>query len=352
MTRMGKLYNHFTYTKRLHLEALNNAGMSKKEMADQLGMHVSNIYRELKRGEYEKLNSDYTTSVSYSPELAHKKYQENLKAKGADLKIGRDIRLADYIEDKIINDKYSPGAVVGSIKTSDLNFSVTLSKTTIYSYIEKGIFLNLTNKNLPVKRFKKKTKYDKVKVQKRKNAGTSIEDRPKEIDTRKEFGNWEMDTVVGKQGVSKQSLLVLTERKTRKECIRLLPKHNAASVVDALNNLEYSYGDDFSKIFKTITVDNGCEFADAAGIANSVLREGKRVDVYYCHPYSSYERGSNEVANKLIRRHVPKGTDMDYLTPEEVQRIEDWINNYPREMFKGHTSNDLYKEELLKLVLV
>lgn len=345
---MRKKYKQLTKAKRLQLEALNQAGLSKRKIADQLGVHISTIYRELKRGEYEHLNTDYTTTISYSSDLSQKKHDENMKAKGGELKIGKNIALADYIEHKIIDDKFSPGAVSGTLKNGEVDFNITLSKQTIYSYIEKGIFRNLTNKDLPVKRNKKHTNYNKV--QKRKNAGTSIEDRPAEIDTREDFGNWEMDTVVGKQGVSKQSLLVLTERKTRSEIVRLLPQHTAQAVVSALDGIELDMGFNmFHRIFKTITVDNGTEFSDAEGIARSITKNKPRVDVYYCHPYSSYERGTNEVTNKLIRRHVPKGTDMDYLTPEHVQKIEDWINAYPREMFGWRSSADLYKEEIRKL---
>ena len=110
--------------------------------------------------------------------------------------------------------------------------------TTLYSYIDKGIFLHLTNKNLPVKKNKKRT-YKKVKkTQARASAGESIEKRPEEIETREEFGHWEMDTVKGKRGKSKNSLLVLTERKTRDEIVMKLPEHTAAAVVNALDVIE------------------------------------------------------------------------------------------------------------------
>lgn len=105
--------------------------------------------------------------------------------------------------------------------------------TTLYSYIDKGIFLRLTNKNLPVKKNTKR-KYKKVQKQARASAGESIEKRPEEIDTREEFGHWEMDTVKGKRGKSKNSLLVLTERKTRDEIIFKLPEHTAAAEMSHL----------------------------------------------------------------------------------------------------------------------
>ena len=133
------------------------------------------------------------------------------------------------------------------------DFSVTVCVTTLYSYIDKGIFLKLSNKNLPVKKDKKRN-YKKVqRQQKRAAAGESIDKRPKEIDTREEFGNWEMDSVLGKRGKSKNTLLVLTERKTRNEIIFKLPDHTDEAVVAALDRLERKWGADmFKRVFKTI----------------------------------------------------------------------------------------------------
>ena len=119
--------------------------------------------------------------------------------------------------------------------------------------------------------------------QSRPSKGESIENRPDEIDTREEMGHWEMDTVKGKQGVTKSCLLVLTERKTRDEIVAKLPDQKAESVVNALDRLEKKWGDMFYNVFKSITVDNGSEFADYEGMEKSCCREGKRTTIYYCH---------------------------------------------------------------------
>lgn len=343
-------FKQLTRADRLKIEALDKAKHTPKEIAEQMGVHISTIYRELKRGRYIHTNSDLTEEERYSPDIAHEKYKENLKAKGPALKIGNDRKLAEYIEDKILNDDYSPEAVLGEIKRKGLEFETTITKTTLYSYIDKGIFISLTNKALPVKgRRTKKNKKVNRKKQARAAAGESIEKRPEDIDTREEFGHWEMDTVVGKRGESKHSLLVLTERKTRDEIVMKIPEHTAAQVVESLNSIEKEWGDLFPKVFKTITVDNGTEFADYDGIKKSVLKDDDRVKVYYCHPYSSYERGSNENQNKLVRRKIPKGTNFDDRTDEEIQNIQDWINNYPRGMFDYKTSAELFEEELTKI---
>ena len=166
---MERTFKHLTKADRIRIEALIKAGVKIKEIADMLHVHRSTIYRELKRGRFTALNSDLTTEERYSPDIAHDKYEENLKSKGGSLKIGNDIRL-----------------VLGEIKAQqkESEFSVMICTTTLYSYIDKGIFLHLTNKNLPVKKNKKRT-YKKVKkTQARASAGESIEKRPEEIETR------------------------------------------------------------------------------------------------------------------------------------------------------------------------
>ena len=117
------------------------------------------------------------------------------------------------------------------------------------------------------------------------------------------------------------------------------------------DRLERKYGADmFKQIFKTITVDNGSEFADVNGLERSILEEGeKRTHLYYCHPYSSWERGTNEVTNKMVRRKVPKGTNFEDKTDEEIEKIEGWINGYPRRIHGYRSAGELFTEELEKL---
>lgn len=345
--------HQLTRADRIKIEALLKEGLSKAKIAAHLGVHRSTIYNELKRGEYEHRNSDWTTEIRYSPDIAQEKAEENLKVRGTQLKIGNDIAYANYIEDKIVNEDYSPAAVLGELKAQgrEGEFNTTVCVATLYSYIDKGVFLKLTNKDLPVKKNKKRG-YKKVrKQQSRAAAGDSIEKRPEEIDQREEFGHWEMDSVIGKRGVSKNVLLVLTERKTRDEIIFKLPDHTDEAVVAALDRLERRYGADmFKQIFKTITVDNGSEFADVNGLERSILEEGeKRTHLYYCHPYSSWERGTNEVTNKMVRRKVPKGTNFDDKTDEEIEKIESWINCYPRRIHGYRSAGELFTEELEKL---
>lgn len=347
---MRRRYRHLTKSDRLVIDTMLRDGKGKKEIAERIGVHESTIYREEKRGRYVHRNSDWTEEERYSPDIAHQKYRENLKAKGPDLKIGNDQELADYIEGRIANDGYSPEAVLGEIKQKGMDFKTTISKTTLYRYIDIGLFLTVTNKDLPVKGRRKK-KHKKVRKQARASAGDSIEKRPEEVESREEFGHWEMDTVVGKRGKSKNSLLVLTERKTRQEILVKLAEHTMEQVCRALDSLERKWANLFSAVFKTITVDNGSEFSDCAGMEKSATGDGNRTKVYYCHPYSSYERGSNEVQNRMVRRKIPKGTSFDDKTEEEIQGVEDWINNYPRRMFGYQSAQMLFDIEIAAITV-
>ena len=335
---------------RIKIEIMLNTGHSIKEVAEETGFHFSTIWREIKKGEYKHRNSDYTEEVRYSCDLGQQVHEWNVQSRSKGLKIGKDIKFVEFLENLIADKGYSPETALAEARKCKNEFSVMICTTTLYSYISKGVFLRLTNQLLPVKRKKKRKKIKRLPKRVVQRKGNSIETRPKEVENRKIFGHWEMDTVKGKRGNSKANLLVLTERKTLSEIIVKMPNGCAVNVVNALDLLELKWGDKFKKIFKTITVDNGVEFSDCASMERSVLNKGeKRTNIYYCHPYSCWERGSNENQNKLIRRHIPKGINFDNKNKHEIKYIEDWINNYPRRKFNFKTSNELFMKEIKKL---
>ena len=173
----------------------------------------------------------------------------------------------------------------------------------------------------------------------------SIEYRPKEANTREEYGHWEGDLVIGKRKKG-AVLFTLTERKTREEIIIKIASKEAEEVAKALDQIEKKYKKEFENKFKSITFDNGPEFRSWRLLEKSYdnRKKGKRTTVYYAHPYRSGERGSNENANRLIRRFIPKGTDIASITEEFIQRVEDWINNYPRAMFKYKSTNQILEK--------
>lgn len=331
------------------LEDCFNAKLSKKKIAQKIGMSLSTVYRELERGKCTKRRKKYDCYgfcgydefISYSADLAEERAKLEMTKKGAPIKLGKDFTFAEYVEKRVIKDKISPCVLIGEMKKSG-KFQTNVSKSTLYRYISRGFFLHLRMKHLPC--YKKKKHYRKTTIQ-RAPRGTSIEKRPICILQRKIFGHWEMDCVVGS---SLTTLLVLSERKTRKEIILRIPNKTTKSVVHALNILEERYGKNFKKIFKTITVDNGVEFSDCSGMEKSVFG-GTRTLFYYCHPYTSCERGTNERINRDIRKIFPKGTDFSKVSDKQVQRCEDLVNHYPREIFDFGNSAERFEAELAKI---
>lgn len=336
---------HITERERYEIEILIKTGLKPADIAKQIGKHKRTIEREIARGTVKQLNSDLTYRDDYCADSSQRIYQLNAANKGPGLKIGNDYTLAQHIEKKIVKDKYSPGAVIGEIHAQELDFETTICTKTLYNYIDQEVFLNLTNKDLPVKKNKKKGNYKKVKIAHKNLKGTSIEKRPEEVEDRSVYGHWEMDCVVGKRGGSGAALLVLSERKSREEIIYKMPKQTQESVIDVVNDLERKYSKTFQETFKTITVDNGSEFLDFEGLEQSIhSTEKSRTSVYYAHPYSSWERGTNENSNKLIRRFIPKGADIDDFGDKEIVEIQDWMNTYPRGIFGYKTARDIARE--------
>ena len=340
-------------TKRLHhrqmnerdrykLEALYNKHIPVKEIAKELGFSKVTIYAELKRGAYMHRNSDWTETRKYSAYKAQANADYLKTNKGAELKIANDHEFAKFVE-KMIMQKYSPEAILLYIQDNNLKFKTHVCRVTLYSYIDKGIFGNITNKNLLRKN--KKRKHKKVVVRQPKKIDHSIEKRPEEVSERYSFGHWEFDTVEGTKKDGK-TLLCFTEMKTRFELIFKVPAKTSINTVNIINTIEKKLGcRAFSKIFKSITCDNGSEFSNTLGMEYS--RTGKqRTTIYYCHPYCASERGSNENQNAFIRRFIPKGTPISQYSTQYIKETQDYINNYPRKILGGTSSAKAFRKEL------
>lgn len=347
-----RIYKHLTKTDRLRIEKWLGLGLEKSVIADKLRVSLRTIYRELERGRYERLDSDtWEMLTAYSADIAEDKYQANLREKGPDLKIGNDLALADHLEMLMTECNYSPAAAIA--KTKEEGMEVNISVPTLYSYIQKGVFRSLTAKQLPrhgkgSKTYKKTQKKDPLRAP----AGESIEKRPEDVNNRETFGHWEGDTVYsGKRKKTKSALFTMTERKTRKEIIIKVPDRQAETIVKAIDALERKWtAPIFRKVFKSITFDNGSEFALTDELEASCINKTiRRTKIYYAHAYSSFERGTNENQNGMIRRRHPKGTDFDDVSQKELKETEDWMNDYPRKILGYKSSNKIFKEELLKL---
>jgi len=285
----------------------------------------------------DQLTSKLLLYKAYSADVGQQEHDKRGTAKGPLLKIGKDHKLAEYIEVSIKSGN-SPYVTLQNIENNGLQFETNICSKTVYNYLDNNLFLHISNKDLPVKKNGKKRDYHKIRQAITNIKGISISERPANIDDRKEYGHWEMDTVVGKQG-TKTTLLVLSERATRKELIFKINSKSQNEVIRILNRLERKLGKEFSNTFKTITCDNGGEFLDFESVEKSIKNKQKRTQVYFAHPYSAWERGTNENINKMIRRFVPKGVDISAFSHKEIERIQNWINNYPRRILDGLSAN-------------
>ncbi len=199
---------------------------------------------------------------------------------------------------------------------------------TLYNYVD-----------LPQK-LKRNTKSTRVRKNKRK-LGKSITERANDIEDREEFGHWEIDTVIGKKAKEDAILLTLSERKTRQYLTRIIAGKTAPAVMAAIADVKQEYGEHFADVFKTITSDNGQEFADL-----SLLEKSTETKVYFTHPYSSFERGRNERHNRLLRRFFPKGHPIADYSMDEIAFIVDWCNHLPRKILGYSTPAEIFKEYL------
>lgn len=348
-------WKQITERDRYKIEALLASGMRPSDIARQIGCSKRTIERERKRGLTEQLRpakkilkkGDVQKVYVYFADVAQVKHENASLNKGRNLKIGSDHELVKFIEEKIGKEHWSPGAVIGYIEAKELRFKTSICVKTLYNYIDKGLFPGISNKELLHKKNKRKRRQHRVRrVSLNNRNGKSIEYRPIEYipieaENREEFGHWEIDLVIGKKG-TKPVILTIVERKTRKSLYVLVKKQDTKGSDKSDKKVKKRVGGDFSQVFKTITADNGSEFLDGSGIK----RASGCDEVYYAHPYSSYERGSNENGNGILRRFLPKGTDFSKITKKELQRIEDRVNNYPRKVFKFKSADEMYCEAM------
>ena len=334
-------YRRMTMTDRLKIEALWNAGHSFRSISREVGFAPSSIHREVKRALRPHLGAECTRRPDhYSATIGQQLSDFYATARGVEIKLGKNYGYAALVASEI-RKKRSPDSIVGSLRRSGM---WTVSTTTLYRYIDSGFIPGVTNRDLWEKaRRKRKVKH--VRPAARPPKGTSIERRPAEINSRQTFGHWEMDSVVGNSKGRNQSVLVLTERLTRYEIILRVPDKTAKSTVRALDNafLKYPKG-----LFQSITVDNGPEFQDCYGMEHD--RNGnERTKIYYCHPYCSSERGSNERANRIIRRFFLKGQSLESCTSKDCQKVMEYMNNLPRRILDYATPAELFQSHLEKL---
>ena len=333
-------FNHLNYEQRKIIEKLINQKYPKVKIAELLGIARSTLYEELKRGTVLQRSSELKEYEKYFADVGQKVYEENRKNSRKPYKIAEATEFIGYAENQILNHHQSPDVICGRNKLTN-KYTTAVCTKTLYNYIDKG-FLKVKNIDLPL-RVKRKIKTKRTR-ENRRILGDSIDNRPQNINDRSEFGHWEIDTVVGKREKG-AVLLTLDERVTRKRIIVKISGRNTEAVAKGIEYIKNEFGNNFDKIFRSITSDNGSEFAK---LSNTL----PNTKIYYAHPYSSFERGTNEKQNSLIRYFYPKGRSFDNVEEKSVKLVQEWINDLPRKFANYQTSNELFNENLADLGIV
>ncbi len=250
--------------------------------------------------------------------------------------------MAKFIEDKILIDKWAPDVIVGFMKTHNFfnkDGFCSISTPTIYNAIRLGIIkVKLTDtrrmKEFPEYKYQNKFSLPANKI------SYSIENRTEEINNRSIFGHFEIDTVIGTSRGKHECLLTITERKTKYEMIFKISAKTSEAVVNKINQIKTFMNKHYNKIFKSYSTDNGSEFSDFLGI----IKDSK-ASIYFCHPYCSGEKGTNEKQNSMIRYFIPKKTLIENYSFEDINRVADWMNNYPRKSLNYKTPLEALLEE-------
>jgi IS30 family transposase len=306
-----------THEQRYQIEAFLKAKMSIVFIADYLGKHPSNIRRELnrngqKRGVYKAKHAIMLSKERKDRYNVARKFTDDVKN-----------RVCHYIE----QEQWSPEQIVGHCKKNNIPI---VSHERIYQFIRKEKSLGgqlythlrhkLKHRKRPVGRF--------IPIKNR----VSIDQRPEIVDKKERFGDWEIDTIIGKDG--KGAIVTIVERTTAMLMMRKLTKgKDAKALADTVIQMLLPY----KNSILTITSDNGTEFAEHQKIASKL-----EANFYFADPYSSWQRGLNEYTNKLIRQYIPKKTDFANYNNIYITETQHKINKRPRENLEFDSPKNLF----------
>jgi len=314
-------YKHLTQEERYHIAALKKANFNQKFIANELNVSESTISRELNR------NSS-SQKKSYSAINAHKVSVTRRMYASRKSNLKMDIKLKNIIKKYIIDD-WSPEQI--SKRLQEVNIA-NISYVRIYQFVEQdkqedgNLYTHLRFHHTGHRRAKYGSK-SKGKIKGR----TSISQRDKIVDDKSRIGDWEIDTIVGAN--QKGAITTIVERATSLVRISIPTTKKAIEIENETIRILKPLKD---RIY-TITSDNGLEFANHKNISKALDYKH-----YFCHPYSSWERGLNEYTNGLIRQYIPKGTSFENITPEYIKMIEDKLNNRPRKALNWKTPNEVF----------
>ena len=351
LNQKEKQYRHLTKNDRIKIESLINQKdkngkrlFNNTYIANYLGVHKSTISRELKNRKKEKMyiRTGKTKTMPYTAQYAQENADFKRGLSKGEYKLRRNKKLAKFIEDKIKIDKWAPDAIVGYMKAHnyfELDGFESITTPTIYNAIRYGI-INVKLEDTRRMKYKAEYEYHNKSDLPKSKAEYSINNRPEEIDKRLYFGHFELDTVIGTSKGNHECLMTLTERKTRFEIIFKLKGKTAEEVVNKFNKMKEFMKIHYNKIFKSITTDNGTEFSDFLNIIKDT-----KTKIYFCHPYCSGEKGTNEKHNSIIRYFIPKGTLIEKYSYKDINKIAEWMNNYPRKILNYKTPLEALQEE-------
>ena len=299
-------------------------GDSKSEIARILGVSHTTIGREVnneKNWEWWRKSNGKVVKI-YNAEKAQKNYEQNKARCGAKYKFIKNEAGFAYVENWVLAGE-SPDQAIERAKLEKVD--IDFSSRTFYNYIERGMS-RVTPFNLRFKLRRKPRKHKRIRQHKRK-MGKSIELRPSIVNNRTEFGHWEGDFIVDKND---NAILVLQERMSRKCILRKVTKREKNEVFETVSKLKTEYN------MKSLTIDNDSAFFKLPQL------EDENCEIYFTHPYSSFEKGGVENLNGIVRRYVPKGTDLSSLTGQTIERIQNQVNDMPRKIHGYYTSDEMY----------
>jgi IS30 family transposase len=313
-----RTYTQLTQEQRYQIYALMKAAHNQTEIARLINVHKSTISREVRRNRGMK---------GYRPKQAHQ-FSLNRRKK---TKYRIEVSTWTLIETLLRKD-WSPEQASGWLKE---NYGLQISHEWIYQHIlmDKQAGGDL-HRHLRCQK-KRRKRYGSYDRRGRLKNRVSIDERPVIVDTRQRLGDWEVDTIIGKG--HRQAIVSLTERKARLALLRKVERKTSQAVADAVIELLKT----LPVQIHTITADNGKEFADHERIARDL-----RTNVYFAHPYSSWERATNENMNGLIRQYFPKKHDFTTITENEIEFVMERLNNRPRKCLGFKTPNQVFFNRL------
>ncbi len=319
-------YQHLSYAQRCQLLAFLKIGYLQKEIAKELGVSPSTIAREIMRNQ--------RWNGLYCPDQANSAYKLRRKTSRKPKTFTQ--QLEKQIKSKLEQD-WSPEQISGYGKRHGL---YSISHERIYQYIladkQSGGKLYL---HLRQGRKKYRKRYGSSPRRHSIKNKIMIDERPTIVEQKERLGDWEIDTLIGKN--NKYAIVTLVERITKKTLLGRIGTKHAEYVCDQI--IEH-FKPSSAYVF-TLTSDNGNEFAYHERIAKELA-----ADFYFAHPYSSWERGLNENTNGLIRQYIPKGTDFSTLTEAELVKIEACLNTRPRKSLGYMTPNEMFNQMAAKVV--